>query len=73
VGDVANITGKTIRVFLSLRLILGLSGMQTGYNSIFEIKSKKSLKLPDTDGVATLIGPMPAALYLCRTRRVCRP
>lgn len=69
-GDVAYITGKTIHVFLSLRLILRLSGMQTGYNSIFEIKSKKSLKLPDTDGVTTLIGPEPAALYLCS---VCRP
>ena len=36
--------------------------MQTGYNSILEIKSKRSLKSQDTDGVTILIGAVP---YCC--------
>jgi hypothetical protein len=33
--------------------------MQTGYNSILEIKSTRSLKSQDTDGVTILIGAVP--------------
>jgi len=33
--------------------------MQTGYNLILEIKSKRSLKTQDTDGVTILIGAVP--------------